>query len=373
MNPRLSDLKLAAPASRQAWRIVAWRLRGAVAAGGERARAGARPLRLPLRRRRCCDDARRPAGRRLAARRRRRAAARRRQPVLAAHRCRAPSHRGSWARAASPRRTWKSPCSRATVARSPAARHAGPRDQVIVGSDELVERQPHAVSDPARRGWPGAHARAAQPQRDPHGRGPGPGRAGRAELQLRPPGSRPVLCPRHAGGGRAGRARPRPRPVRLCRALRLARPRRMAEHQPIAACGPGQRRVAARRMGWRLEPAHHPGRGAAAASARARTALVPLDDRHGRAVPAGHPAGADRRLALRRRRRLPPPRDPLLGRRDRGVVARVAARTSRRRGGRPDFRAGRGGRAGRTLWRAWSATSSRSTPARSSSATGRVS
>ena len=42
--------------------------------------------------------------------------------------------------------------------------------------------------------------------------------------------------------------------------------------------------------------AHDPGRGAAAASARARTALEPLDGRHGRAVPAVHPAGADRRL-----------------------------------------------------------------------------
>ena len=29
------------------------------------------------------------------------------------------------------------------------------------------------------------------------------------------------------------------------------------DHQPIVACGPGQRRVAARRMGVRLEPAHH--------------------------------------------------------------------------------------------------------------------
>ena len=50
----------------------------------------------------------------------------------------------------------------------------------------------------------------------------------------------------------------------------------------------------------------HPGRGAAAASARARTALVPLDARHGRAVPAVHPAAADRHLG-HLRCRLPPP------------------------------------------------------------------
>ncbi len=41
----------------------------------------------------------------------------------------------------------------------------------------------------------------------------------------------------------------------------------------------------------RLEPSHHPGRGTAAALARARTALVRLADRHGRDERAGHPAG----------------------------------------------------------------------------------
>ncbi len=92
--------------------------------------------------------------------------------------------------------------------------------------------------------------------------------------------------------------------------------------------------VAARRVGKRLAPAHHPGRGAAAASARARTALVPLDDRHGRVVPAAHSVAADRGFAHRPPLPSGPPPDPRMGRRDRGVVARVAARTSRRRAGR---------------------------------------
>ena len=95
--------------------------------------------------------------------------------------------------------------------------------------------------------------------------------------------------------------------------------------------------VAARPVGWRLELPDAAGRGANAASAPARTALEPLDGRHGRVVPAVHPSAADRPLAHHHRRPLLPHRDPFLGRRVRGVVARVAARTSRRRGRCPPF------------------------------------
>ena len=227
---------------------------GAVAAGGERARAGAGPLRLPLRRRRRRDDARGPAGRRLAARRRRRAAARRRQPVLAAHRCRA-------LRAADPgrgqlhARPWKSPCTRTPVAGSPrrATSACASRSSSVPASSATgtccfrpfalrMVRCSCTCSVCGKEGF--------------HGRGPGLGRAGRhPELQFRPPGCRPVLCHRHAGGGRAGRARPRPGSVRLCRALRLARRRRMAAPQRIwSPAGRRRRCVAARPVGWRWNP-----------------------------------------------------------------------------------------------------------------------
>ena len=50
------------------------------------------------------------------------------------------SHRGSWARSAS-RQTWKSPCISRDGRPLAAARHAGAREQVIVGADEFGDRR----------------------------------------------------------------------------------------------------------------------------------------------------------------------------------------------------------------------------------------